>query len=355
MREAISDLVSAAIREAIDAGELKLAEPPDPALERPRDPSHGDWATTVALRSAKLAGMQPRQIAEIVAARIADHPDIAAVEIAGPGFVNLRLSAPALQRVLREAREADRDFGRLDLGDGRRVQVEFVSANPVGPMHVGHGRWAALGDSMARVLAHAGWDVEREFYINDAGVQMDIFAKSVSARYLELCGRHVAFPADGYQGAYIADIAQEMGLDRVRFLADFAGRAEEEFKRDLLECRQREVHGFPTFLVVVDGKERLARGWRTFEQMAGLIDLLAGEPVERRKSSFEELNVLDFVERHGSAAVREVSEVFDVSDASAKAVLDRLVGAGALELARSGLLYRTLSVVSCDARTGKCL
>ena len=153
----------------------------------------------------------------------------------------------------------------------------------------------------------------------------------------------------------LADIAQEMGLDRVRFLADFAGRAEEEFKRDLLECRQREVHGFPTFLVVVDGKERLARGWRTFEQMAGLIDLLAGEPVERRKSSFEELNVLDFVERHGSAAVREVSEVFDVSDASAKAVLDRLVGAGALELARSGLLYRTLSVVSCDARTGKCL
>ena len=153
----------------------------------------------------------------------------------------------------------------------------------------------------------------------------------------------------------LADIAQEMGLDRVRFLADFAGRAEEEFKRDLLECRQREVHGFPTFLVVVDGKERLARGWRTFEQMAGLIDLLAGEPVERRKSSFEELNVLDFVERHGSAAVREVSEVFDVSDASAKAVLDRLVGAGAFELARSGLLYRTLSVVSCDARTGKCL
>ena len=153
----------------------------------------------------------------------------------------------------------------------------------------------------------------------------------------------------------LADIAQEMGLDRVRFLADFAGRAEEEFKRDLLECRQREVHGFPTFLVVVDGKERLARGWRTFEQMAGLIDLLAGEPVERRKSSLEEFNVLDFVERHGSAAVRKVSQLFDVSDASAKAVLDRLVGAGAHELARSGLLYGTLSVVSCDARTGKCL
>ncbi len=163
--------------EAIAAGELPLSETPDPGIERPRDPSHGDWATTVALRCAKAAKMQPRQVAEIIAARIAENDDIAAVEIAGPGFINLRLSPHALQRVLREAREADRDFGRLDQGRGLRVQVEFVSANPVGPMHVGHGRWAALGDSMARVLEHAGWDVEREFYVNDAGVQMDIFAQ----------------------------------------------------------------------------------------------------------------------------------------------------------------------------------
>ena len=126
MREAISQLVSAAIEAAVASGELPLAEIPEPALERPRDPSHGDWATTVALRSAKLAQMNPRQVAEIVAGRIAGHPDVAAVEIAGPGFINIRLSAGALQRVLREARGQGLDFGRVNLGEGRRVQVEWI-------------------------------------------------------------------------------------------------------------------------------------------------------------------------------------------------------------------------------------
>ncbi len=214
MKDAISSLVSSALKAAIDAGELSLEIVPDPALERPRDAAHGDWATSVALRSSKLAGMNPRQIAEIVSARMSGHPDVDAVEIAGPGFINIRLSAAALQRVLSEARAQGRDFGRGDAGAGMRVQVEFVSANPVGPMHVGHGRWAALGDSMARVLAHSGWSVEREFYINDAGVQMDIFAKSVAARYLELCGKNdVVFEENWYQGAYIAEIAREIYED----------------------------------------------------------------------------------------------------------------------------------------------
>ena len=214
MKDAISSLVSSALKAAIDAGELPLEAVPDPALERPRDAAHGDWATSVALRSSKIAGMNPRQIAEIVSARMDGHTDIDAVEIAGPGFINIRLSAAALQRVLREARVQGRDFGRGDAGAGKRVQVEFVSANPVGPMHVGHGRWAALGDSMARVLAHSGWSVEREFYINDAGVQMDIFAKSVAARYIELCGKaDVVFEENWYQGAYITEIAREIFSD----------------------------------------------------------------------------------------------------------------------------------------------
>lgn len=210
MRDAISKLVTSAVAAAIAAGELPLESAPDPALERPRDPSHGDWATTIALRSAKAAKMNPRQVAEIVAARIGESDDVDAVEIAGPGFINIRLSAAALQRVLREARELGLDFGRCDSGAGQRVQVEFVSANPVGPMHVGHGRWAALGDSMARVLAHAGWSVEREFYINDAGVQMDVFGKSVAARYMELAGHEVEFDENWYQGAYIREIAEEI-------------------------------------------------------------------------------------------------------------------------------------------------
>ena len=210
MKDAISQLVTAALAESIEAGELPLSEVPDPALERPREAAHGDWATSVALRSAKAAGMNPRQVAEIISARIAGHADVDSVEIAGPGFINIRLSPAALQRVLRDARDSGLAFGRSGAGAGRRVQVEFVSANPVGPMHVGHGRWAALGDSMARVLEHAGWSVEREFYVNDAGVQMDIFAKSVAGRYLELCGRTVTFEPEWYQGSYIAEIAREI-------------------------------------------------------------------------------------------------------------------------------------------------
>lgn len=179
--------------------------------------------------------------------------------------------------------------------------------------------------------------------------------ESVANRYLRRLREVAATEGAGLdQVPLLADIAEEVGLDRVRFLDDYAGQAQEEFARDRLECRHRDVHGFPTFLVVVDGEERLARGWRTFEQMTGLIDLLAGEPVERRDSEFGDLNVLDFVERNGSAAVREVSEVFGVSDPSAKAALDRLVGAGSVELSRSGLLYRTLREVSCDSRSGEC-
>ncbi|HSK47289.1 MAG TPA: arginine--tRNA ligase [Coriobacteriia bacterium] len=220
VRELISQLVAEAVAGAIAEGELSLERVPDPDVERPRDPSHGDWATSVALRSSKEAGRPPREIAQLIAGRIAGHPDVAAVEVAGPGFINLRLSPAALQRVLRQARTEDRDFGRVDLGQGRSVQVEFVSANPVGPMHVGHGRWAALGDSIARVLEHANWRAQREFYINDAGVQMDIFGESVATRYLQLLGRDAEFPENGYRGTYIAEIAEEVRSAEGDALAD---------------------------------------------------------------------------------------------------------------------------------------
>jgi arginyl-tRNA synthetase len=213
MKAFLARLVQDALADAVSAGEITLPAEPEVVMERPRDPSHGDWATNVALASAKAAGVNPRALAEIIAARVGGHPDLASVEVAGPGFINLRLSDAALQRVAADVRVAADSWGHVDLGRGRRVQVEFVSANPVGPMHVGHGRWAALGDSMARVLEHAGWHVEREFYINDAGVQMDIFAKSVAARYLELCGVPVPFEDDWYQGAYITEIAREIQAD----------------------------------------------------------------------------------------------------------------------------------------------
>ncbi|MDO8950873.1 MAG: arginine--tRNA ligase [Actinomycetota bacterium] len=231
MQHLIKSLISDALDAALDAGELTLAERPEITVERPRELSHGDWATNIAMRAAKAAGMPPRQVAEVIAARMTGHPDVAAVEIAGPGFINIRLSAAALQRVIVSAREQRADFGRSDLGGGKRAQVEFVSANPVGPMHVGHGRWAALGDSLARLLGHVGYRVEREFYVNDQGVQMDVFAESVAARYLELCGREVEFPENGYRGAYITDIAREILADEGESWADTsAAERESHFK-----------------------------------------------------------------------------------------------------------------------------
>lgn len=249
MIETLHELVRDALRGAVDDGEFQMGEMPAPQFERPRDPSHGDWATNIAMQSAKAAGVPPRIIAEAIAARVAGHPDIDSIEVAGPGFINIRLSASALQRVLVEARTRGREFGSSRAGQGRRVQVEFVSANPVGPMHVGHGRWAALGDSMARVLEHAGWRVEREFYINDVGVQMDTFAKSVAARYLEIGGKEVDFDPEWYQGAYIIDIAREIFAEEGDAWIDAdAAEREAHFKEvaysQVLSHLRRVLHDF---------------------------------------------------------------------------------------------------------------
>lgn len=179
--------------------------------------------------------------------------------------------------------------------------------------------------------------------------------ESLADRYLRRMREVAATEGGGLdQVELLADMAEEVGLDRSRFMTDFNGRAVGEFARDREQCFQKGVHGFPTFLTVVDGKERLARGYRTYEQMVGMIDLLAGETVQRTELDFSDLSVLDFVEKYGSAAVREVSEVFNVSGALAKDALNRLVAIGSLELPEPGLLYRAPKAVSCDAITGEC-
>jgi arginyl-tRNA synthetase len=211
MRHVIETIVADAITSAVQSGELALPSLPKTAVERPRDPSHGDWACTVALRLAKELGRNPREIAEVIAAHIRGITTlIASVEVAGPGFINLRLSEGALQQIIREAREQGARFARPDVGEGRTVNIEFISANPTGPMHVGHGRWAALGNALCNVCEHAGWKVTREFYINDAGNQMELFGASVLYRYLELCGVPATFPEGGYGGSYVIDIAQRI-------------------------------------------------------------------------------------------------------------------------------------------------
>jgi arginyl-tRNA synthetase len=201
---AIRHAVSVAVAEGALA--LEPAEIPDEvSVERPRNPEHGDYATNIALQLAKPAGVPPRVVAEAVAGRLAEVAGVEKVDIAGPGFLNVTLEAASLGEVARSAVVAGEAYGTVDTYAGTKVNVEFISANPTGPLHLGHTRWAAVGDAIARVLEAAGAEAAREFYINDRGVQMDKFGQSIEARAL---GTEV--PDGGYQGAYIDEIAQRI-------------------------------------------------------------------------------------------------------------------------------------------------
>ncbi len=176
-------------------------------VERTRAKEHGDFASNLALTLAKRAGVRPRELAERLQAALPASPHVAKTEIAGPGFINFFLKPSAYHALIREILARGEAYGRSNLGAGERIHLEFVSANPNGPLHVGHGRGAAYGDSLARLLTTAGFEVHREYYINDAGRQMDILAVSVWLRYLELCGESIVFPVNGYRGDYVYDIA----------------------------------------------------------------------------------------------------------------------------------------------------
>ena len=221
MPENLDQLVRAAISAAQEQGDLPAFEVGDVGLERPNDTSHGDWTSTVALRSAKLAHMKPRDIASAIAKHIEGSKEIDKVEIAGPGFINFYLSTGANNEIFRTVIEQGADFGRSDVGHGQKVQVEFVSANPTGPMHVGHGRWVALGDSLCRVLKHTNYQVEREYYINDHGSQMDVFGRSVSKRYLQL------FEIMEKDSCDLDRAAEALFADRARYVEDDKDEAPE--------------------------------------------------------------------------------------------------------------------------------
>lgn len=246
IRESLEAIIDAAIDAARADGSLELAEAPQAALERPRDEANGDWASTVAMRTAKLAHKNPREIAQIIVDHIPANDMIASVEIAGPGFINIRLSDAVLQGVVREVREEGDNFGRGTISEGERyVNLEYVSANPTGPFHVGHGRWASLGDAMARVMRHGGYDVYEEYYINDHGNQMDVFGNSVNVRYQQLLGRDVEMPEACYGGAYVKDIAQDIiDQDGDKWLSVSDEERVEAFREmayDMTLKNQREV------------------------------------------------------------------------------------------------------------------
>lgn len=209
MKSQLRALVEQGIATLRDRGVLPAdAGTPDFVIERPKDRSHGDFSSNAAMLLAKPARSNPRALAQALVEALPDSDDIAAVEIAGPGFLNFRLSPGAWQRQLRDIHAQGEAYGRNDSGNGLMAGVEYVSANPTGPLHVGHGRAAAIGDCIARVLAANGWDVRREYYYNDAGVQIENLAKSVQARARGIAPDDAGWPEDGYRGDYIAEVAR---------------------------------------------------------------------------------------------------------------------------------------------------
>lgn len=226
MKTTIEQLLYQAIQALIKTGDIPTDLVIDIKVDRTKDSSHGDFATNVALMLAKPLKRSPRDVAEILKNAIAPHPDVERVEIAGPGFMNFFLHADGrLAIVARIFAEGER-FGCSSLGNNQKVILEYVSANPTGPLHVGHGRSAAFGASLANLLTAAGFDVHREYYVNDAGRQMNILAVSVWLRYLALNQVDMVFPANGYRGTYVQDIAQtlltEVGKTYVHAWSDIA-------------------------------------------------------------------------------------------------------------------------------------
>ncbi len=206
--ERIRQIVEQALRAAVEAGDLPDVPLPNVPVERPKQAEHGDFATPVALSLARPMRRAPRQIAEAIVRHLPSNELIERAEIAGPGFVNFHLSPAWLARQVDEVLAKGVRYADLDLGGGRKAQVEFVSANPTGPLTVGHGRNAVIGDTLANILEATGWEVTREYYYNDAGRQMRILGESVKLRLLELLGKPVEFPEEYYQGEYIVDIAR---------------------------------------------------------------------------------------------------------------------------------------------------
>ena len=207
MKTQLAKLLTDAVATLQADGTLPTDISPNVMIERTRDRAHGDFASNLALTLAKPARSKPRDIAAKLIAAIEPGEQVQKIEIAGPGFINFFLGCQAWHAVIDDILEDSDRYGRSDYGKGQRIQVEFVSANPTGPLHVGHGRGAAYGAAVADLLEAIGYEVHREYYVNDAGRQMDILAASVYLRYLDLCGETVTFPANGYQGDYVWDIA----------------------------------------------------------------------------------------------------------------------------------------------------
>jgi arginyl-tRNA synthetase len=240
-------------------------------VEPPRDAGHGDLSSNAAMVVAKPLGKSPRDIANALAGAFASDPDVASVEVAGPGFLNFRLNAPAWHRVLRSVEAEGDAYGKLDLGRGQKVNVEYVSANPTGPMHVGHTRGAVFGDALSSLLAYAGYEVTREFYINDAGGQIDVLAQSAFLRYRQALGESIEIPKGLYPGDYLVPVGQ-------RLVDEFAGQLRHKSEAEWLPIVKERVLVAMLDLVKADlanlgVKHDLFFSERTLHGQGGDIDL----------------------------------------------------------------------------------
>ncbi len=243
MKKQLQDLVLTAINTLQKKGELSLEALPAIHIEQTRDPTHGDFACNIAMLLGKTAKCNPRALAEKIVAALPSSLIVKKVEIAGPGFINFFLAADAQLSVVQNILQLGKAFGRSNTGQGKKIHIEYVSANPTGPLHVGHGRHPAYGASVANLLEACGYQVHREYYVNDAGRQMDILATSVWLRYLQSCGTELQFPMNAYKGEYINDIAsqikQKFGSALVRTQAQVISNVPE----DSIENQEAHIDG----------------------------------------------------------------------------------------------------------------
>ncbi|HJQ00362.1 MAG TPA: arginine--tRNA ligase, partial [Jatrophihabitans sp.] len=232
----LSSALRAAVARAVDTGAFTADIPAEIVVERPKNRAHGDYATNLALRLASAAGKPPREIADAIAKQLCDQPGIATVDVAGPGFLNITLEAGSLGELARTIVEAGPSYGHGDALAGIRINLEFVSANPTGPVHIGGVRWAAVGDSLARILTANGAEVSREYYFNDHGVQIDRFARSLLAAAL---GEPA--PEDGYAGPYIAETAAMIVAEQPDITSLPREQAQEAFRARGVELMFAEI------------------------------------------------------------------------------------------------------------------
>jgi arginyl-tRNA synthetase len=210
LKQTIAELLTKAVKEAQKAGKLPAFTPPEIVIEHPQNPEHGDYSCSLALKLAREARMKPMEIAKAIAHFIAPSPEIEKVDIAPPGFINFTLKNDWLAKQVDTILKEDKAYGNIDFSQGKRIQIEFVSVNPTGPLHVGHGRGAVLGSTLCNVMTAAGFDVTKEYYFNDSGSQMDAFRNSLWARYQQALGKNAAMPEAGYMGGYMVDLAAEI-------------------------------------------------------------------------------------------------------------------------------------------------